>query len=360
MSVEQLRDQWCHGAGPRALVLLLALLSALLVPSTVAAGASPLDDARARVAAAQQAADEAAARFSEAETREGELDAQVADLEHQIAAGELRREQLRAVVQLRAVRVYKHQGEGTDWFILEGDLLAAARRTKLTDLANAADDRAMAALRDVTEQLAQRRSELTRVRTDLDATVQALRVDQERVDGQLLEAKKALDALEEQYRKEMDAQAARERALAEARRARTIADTGGAYFVSGIVCPIDGPVSFVDSWLAPRSGGVLHQGVDLMSPRGTPDVAVVSGDVEMHTGGNAGNGVWLSGADGNLYYYFHLDSFAGGPRHVAQGEVIGYVGNTGDAAATATHTHFEIHPGHGPAVDPYPSVVRVC
>ena len=78
-----------------------------------------------------------------------------------------------------------------------------------------------------------------------------------------------------------------------------------------------------------------------------PDVAVVSGSVTYKSGGTSGNGAYLSGDDGNLYYYFHLDSYADVARRVAQGEVIGYVGNTGDARYTATHTHFEIHPGHG-------------
>ena len=102
-------------------------------------------------------------------------------------------------------------------------------------------------------------------------------------------------------------------------------------------------------------------GVDLMSPRGTANVAVVSGNVTMRDpGGRPGLGVALRGDDGHLYYYFHLDSYEGGPRHVSQGEVIGYTGNTGDASGGPTHTHFEIHPGGGSAVNPYPYVRAVC
>jgi len=80
----------------------------------------------------------------------------------------------------------------------------------------------------------------------------------------------------------------------------------------------------------------------------------------MHTGGISGLGVWLYGDDGNLYYYFHLDRYEGGDRRVQQGDVVGYTGNTGDASGGATHTHFEIHPGGGPAVNPYPTVVAIC
>jgi len=70
--------------------------------------------------------------------------------------------------------------------------------------------------------------------------------------------------------------------------------------------------------------------------------------------------VFLRGDDGNLYYYFHFQGYEGGSRHVQQGEVIGYTGNTGDASGGATHTHFEIHPGGGPAVNPYPTVAGIC
>ena len=60
------------------------------------------------------------------------------------------------------------------------------------------------------------------------------------------------------------------------------------------------------------------------------------------------------GDDGNLYYYFHLDSYAGGSRQVSQGEVIGYTGNTGDASGGPTHTHFEVHPGGRRCGEPVP------
>ncbi len=95
-----------------------------------------------------------------------------------------------------------------------------------------------------------------------------------------------------------------------------------------------------------------------MSPHGTPLVAVVSGIVRMSTNRLGGNAVWLTGSDGNKYYYAHLSAWEGGDRGVSAGEVIGYVGATGNA--TANHLHFEIHPGGGAAINPYPTVRRHC
>ena len=125
------------------------------------------------------------------------------------------------------------------------------------------------------------------------------------------------------------------------------------------VCPIHGPTAFSDTFGAPRSGGRLHQGVDLISPRGTEIVAVVDGFAKPGQNDLGGNAISFAGADGNRYYYAHLDSY-GTVGAVLKGTVIGYVGDTGDAKFSTPHLHFEIHPAGGPAVDPTPTVAANC
>ena len=126
----------------------------------------------------------------------------------------------------------------------------------------------------------------------------------------------------------------------------------------GWVCPVAGPTAFGDTWGAARSGGRSHEGVDMMSPEGTPLVAVVSGSVLMKTTRLGGNSMWLTGVDGHKYFYAHLSAWEGSSRSVSAGEVIGYVGHTGNT--TANHLHFEIHPGGGAAINPYPTVRANC
>jgi murein DD-endopeptidase MepM/ murein hydrolase activator NlpD len=113
--------------------------------------------------------------------------------------------------------------------------------------------------------------------------------------------------------------------------------------------------------LAPRSGGRLHQGVDIIAARGKLLYAVVSGTISRvyvdAPGTLAGNGLRIAQDNGTYFTYLHMDTFAPGialGTKVTAGQVIGTVGSTGNAATP--HLHFEVHPAGGAAVNPYPMV----
>lgn len=127
-----------------------------------------------------------------------------------------------------------------------------------------------------------------------------------------------------------------------------------------MTCPVAGPVSFTDTWGAPRSGHT-HQGVDMMADYGTPVVAITSGTATyVAYDGSGGNMIFLDGDDGNSYWYMHnQENFIREGQHVKTGESIATVGDTGNATGTP-HVHFEFHPGGGEAINPYPLVASLC
>jgi len=126
----------------------------------------------------------------------------------------------------------------------------------------------------------------------------------------------------------------------------------------GLIFPVRGNHYYSDSWGAPRSGGRHHMGTDIMSARGTPIVAVCAGYARPHWNNLGGNSITLTGNNGWSYYYAHMERYAIKAGHVKAGQVIGYVGNTGDARGGPTHCHFQMGP-HGNWVDPYPYLKRM-
>ena len=97
-----------------------------------------------------------------------------------------------------------------------------------------------------------------------------------------------------------------------------------------------------------------HLGNDLLAPTGTPLLAVDNGTIRFGTDPLGGNVANLYADDGTRYYYAHLSRYEGvSGRRVRAGDVVGYIGTTGNAQGGPSHTHFEVHPGNGAAVNPF-------
>lgn len=126
--------------------------------------------------------------------------------------------------------------------------------------------------------------------------------------------------------------------------------------------PVAGRAWWSDDWhvYRPCPWPHLHQGLDIFAARGTPLLAVGTGRV-YRAGWNPVSGLAVQiEVDGTRYFYAHLDGLAkgvgpGDTVHI--GQVLGYVGTTGDAVGTHPHVHFEVRPG-GVAVPPKPYVDR--
>jgi murein DD-endopeptidase MepM/ murein hydrolase activator NlpD len=123
--------------------------------------------------------------------------------------------------------------------------------------------------------------------------------------------------------------------------------------------PTQGPCGFGDTWGDARSRGRSHQGTDIFPGSGNYVYAVVDGRLTGRmwdgAGRNAGNAWSLTGADGTRFFYAHLADFAPDLRvgsSVRAGQIIGWVGSTGNSSAA--HLHFEVRPGGGSPVNPYP------
>ena len=125
---------------------------------------------------------------------------------------------------------------------------------------------------------------------------------------------------------------------------------------TSMTCPVPAS-SFTSTWGAPRDGGARsHKGVDMMAPDGTPIFAPESGTYRTH--GN--DSFYLDGESGTQYFGTHLQGHARGDGPVQAGELVAYVGHTGNASASGPHLHFEIHPAGGSAIDPYPATRAAC
>jgi murein DD-endopeptidase MepM/ murein hydrolase activator NlpD len=135
------------------------------------------------------------------------------------------------------------------------------------------------------------------------------------------------------------------------------AGLGGEERPGGFIFPVLGGAKYTNDWGAPRATTGRHQGTDLFAAAGTPVVAVEDGTItKMGDSRIGGLRIWLNGK----FYYAHLSGFAKGLKQGAKvkaGQIIGYVGNTGDARGTPPHLHFGYSPDGsqgGNWANPYP------
>jgi murein DD-endopeptidase MepM/ murein hydrolase activator NlpD len=358
----------------RALATLLVALvvasfaAVVLLPAT-AVGAATGDDlevARQKLSQARAAANETAAQFSTADHQLEQTREDIATLEDSIATTKTKVQELREYARQRAVFAYTHPGTSLEAFVDATDAVDAARRQLLLDQANQTDNDIAKRLAALNAQLKNQQTELERQEKEqaqisdrLDAKLSALRANQQEVEQAVTDLQARLDA-EIQIAALIDAQRAAEleaekAVLQQQKQQQAITSNGPGQLITppttgAFQCPVQG-AAYSDDYGGP--GG--HPGIDMFVPTGTVAVAVMAGTVRfVPNEGAGGNAAYLAGADGNTYFYAHFSQFIGEGRAVAQGEVIGLTGMTGNASAP--HLHFEERVGgdNGNRTDPYP------
>jgi len=331
----------------RIAALLIAL--GVLALSPVAAhaaddsGRDPLTLAKQRLDAARAEATDISGRISAAQTDQAKLEAEISAAEANIPQLRARATELKAIVKQRAAQLYVRYGETTAFeSAMEAENAEdGLRAAHLTGTLGTQDLDAAAKLRATAAELAAREADLKSQKADLDKTLATLAPLNDLLQKKLAVASAAYDKVQ---------------ALVAADPTKHGVDVA----TGASECPVKGVVVFTDDFGELRSGGP-HPGIDMGALTGTPVVAVAPGFMRHDVGGDGGNGAWLTGLDGYSYYYAHFSRYEGDDRLVNAGDVIGYVGMTGNA--TGPHLHFEIHPGapgQNPPVDPFATLYLLC
>src|SRR5690554_3181700 len=389
-------------------VLAAVLMMLLAVPAYAAVTEADIERAEQRMREAQARADSLARQLEDAYVRQVQLEDEIANLTSAIERTQVRLEEAEAEVEKLAVEMYIGSTSSVALVALLGSDDSASAGLEYVRRVTGIEDASIANLKATRAELERQSDRLDQARAEQARVTEELAALAAEAEATLVAASEDYQMLVEQRRREEEERRRREEEerrrreeqarLAAAAATSTTTTTpsndsgdsptttapsqdGGSGESSnqsppttqpppppsggGAACPVQGPVSFVDSWGAARSGGRAHQGVDMMAARGTPVAAIYDGTITRTGSGSALGGItiWMRSNAGDSFYYAHLDGIADGISggvSVSAGQIIGYVGSTGNASAAYPHLHFEYHPGGGGAVNPYPLVKSIC
>jgi len=336
------RRQWGIG-GRLALTALLALALAFTsLPSPPVASAATATELKAELERLKVETRDAGEAFDHAYWQLDETEVRIGKADKRISATKKKLAKAKGRLNVHAAGIYRR----SDYTLIEFILGAASfddfvNRLDYMRRIGERDAQVISNVKSLRNRLNSERAQLIKERKSGEQALSSLRAERDKLQTRLkakqadfLRVKAALDAARGGPNRP-DGQMA----------------TPGP---NGMVFPVVGSYYYSNTWGASRSGGRRrHQGTDIMAPTGTPVVAILSGRISAKNGGLGGKTIWLSANNGWSFYYAHLDGWAVRSGPVKAGQVIGYVGSTGNASGGAPHLHFQIMP-HGSPVNPYP------
>jgi murein DD-endopeptidase MepM/ murein hydrolase activator NlpD len=328
-----------------------------------------LGDLRTQIEATQAEVQSITVRISQATAAKEALESAIHQTDESIDRSREESKQLQGQLDERARTVYMQGPTGAlDLVLGASSLPDLSDRITFLDVLNRNDADLAAGVAAERQTLTESRANLRRYEEKKEQLLGRLNDEQADLEHRFAELQSLRETYQDRYEEAKERAKELSKKLARQIAAQFAVAPGGTITppvgANGPLfwCPVDPPRSYSSSFGAPRVGHT-HQGNDIFAPEGTPIRAPFAGRAEEGYDGLGGIVVHVYGSQngGDYVYNAHLTRHAGvDGQFVRPGDLIGYVGNTGNASGTSPHDHFEYHPAGGSAVDPYPYLNEVC
>jgi len=329
-------------------LLALSLVVVLAVAPTATAAQTEVQKLQGQIKELQTASSKAGEAYSDAYWKLDATRVEIARVDAEVSDAQARLTEVNSRLNQRVSEIYRAGGADYMGILLSSnDFDEMLQRLEYVQRIGQQDADIITDVEELQVALASKHAELESLHATQAQDTAALKAEADRVDAELKSQQAQYDKLQKQLAAALAAEKARQK------RSSVVAGPNGMVF------PVAGPCTYTDTWGAARSGGRSHKGTDIMAREGVPVVAVLSGTVRTSQSSLGGKTIWLTADNGWAFYYAHLSGYKVTSGRVSAGEVIGYVGSTGNASASAPHLHFEIHPNGGAAVNPYPYLKKM-